>query len=127
VQLNSDALDAGVILSEAAFQAERRISRASGQMYKSYMDESGVQDTKAVVVAGYLGTDTQLDRLAREWEIVLSKPEYDMLEEGFHAREFYNPSPKSKVFQWRQTKRDQFVDDLLGVIEDRQFGFSELV
>ena len=85
-------------------------------IYKSFIDESGISDPRTCVLAGYVGTASQLDRLARKWEGVLS--EYDMLDEGFHAREFYNPAPKSKVFHWGSTKRDDFVNDLIDAIDD---------
>jgi hypothetical protein len=87
-------------------------------MYKSYMDESGVNDPQALAIAGYFGPDTQLDRLAREWESVLA--EYGMQDCGFHAREFYNPAPSSQVYNWSQAKRQQFIDELLKVVEDRR-------
>jgi len=87
-------------------------------VYKSFIDESGIEGLPTCVVAGYVGISTQFDRLALEWEKVLCK--YDMLDEGFHSKEFYHPSQSSKVFGWSSTKREDFIDDLVDVINDRK-------
>ena len=87
-------------------------------MHKTFTDESGVNDPLAFAMACYFGRDAQLDRLAKRWEAVLRKPEYDMAECGFHAKEFYKPSPNDKVYNWPTAKRDRFIKELISAIED---------
>jgi hypothetical protein len=85
-------------------------------MFKSYMDETGINDgDRYCTVAGYVGLADVLDRIERDWEFVLGEFKVPY----FHALEFYGEDKNGFYTNWKDGKRRAFIDALFDCLKNR--------
>lgn len=83
-------------------------------MFTGYFDDSGThRDSLAAVVAGYISTVAQWDRLDCEWHDVL----HDAGIEFFHMAEY--ESRKGPYKDWNDSKRKRVLERLILIIKRR--------
>src|ERR1700720_315087 len=102
---------------------EQELLRMSVTTFKACFDESGIHKPGVCVIAGFIGGPNPLDLLGDAWGKVLLRPEFSV-PKPFHCHEFYAPaaeimaSKKNPYRGWDQNKRDEFINALMGVLEE---------
>lgn len=84
-------------------------------MFKSYMDEAGIQFNDAYcTIGGYVGDVVEWEKVERDWNFALSEFKVPY----FHALEFYGSDSRYK--NWKDSKRAVFINLLFDCLRDHE-------
>lgn len=84
-------------------------------MFTAYFDESGWKDTPAFSVAGYVSTEEQWKRFAREWNEILGRKGIKV----FHMVDFNQCIDEFELFQDKPEEAKIFLNALVGEVKVR--------
>jgi len=82
-------------------------------VFRSYIDDSGVQDKRVCGMGGFVGSTLQMDRLDTKWKAILTKFEVPG-DKGFHSDPFFHHEGCFK--DWNEPKWRSFLNKLLDAI-----------
>jgi hypothetical protein len=82
-------------------------------MLKAYLDESGSDDTPALLIAGYLSTETRWKAFERDWVKALQS---EGLGESFHMVDFETGSGQFRGPAWTEQRKERLFRRLAEII-----------
>jgi len=80
---------------------------------KAFFDESGSDDTPALLIAGYVSTESRWERFERRWTEVL---ESEGIQRGFHMLDFETGSGEFRGPLWTPERKDHLFRQLAEII-----------